>query len=82
MPCFLVVGLAISVGSVGPDILVDIMSKFRPVEMSLQHCHYLFYAEVSYHPTVVGFPKSSSLARLMECRDGPDGTTTHPKDGN
>ena len=45
-----------SVGSVGPDILTDLLSKFRPVEMIMQHCHYLFYAEVSCHPTVVGFP--------------------------
>jgi hypothetical protein len=36
-----------SIGSVGPDILADILSKFRPVEMLLQHCHCIFYAEVS-----------------------------------
>jgi hypothetical protein len=45
-----------SAGSAGPDILVDLLSKFRPVEMFLQHCHCLFDAEVSCHPTVVGFP--------------------------
>jgi hypothetical protein len=30
---FLVVGLDNNAGSAGPDILVDLLSKFRPVEM-------------------------------------------------
>jgi hypothetical protein len=45
-----------STGNARPDIIVDILSKFWPVEMSLQHCHCLFHAKVSCHPTVVGFP--------------------------
>jgi hypothetical protein len=45
-----------SAGSARPDILVDLLSKFRPVEMFLQHCHCLFDVEVSFHPIVVGFP--------------------------
>jgi hypothetical protein len=38
-----------SVGSVGHDILFDLMSKFRPVEMFLQYFHYIFDVEVSCH---------------------------------
>jgi hypothetical protein len=44
------------VGTVGPDILSDILSTFRQIEMLLQHFQYLFYAKVSYHPTIVSFP--------------------------
>jgi hypothetical protein len=44
------------IGSARPDILSDILSKFQPIEMFLQHCHYLFYARVSCHLTVVVFP--------------------------
>jgi hypothetical protein len=43
-----------NVGSEKPDILDDLMSKLRPVEMFLQHFHCVFNNEVSYHPTVVG----------------------------
>jgi hypothetical protein len=45
-PCLLVVGLSIAV-SAGHGILVDLRSKFRPIEMFLQHCHFLLDAEVS-----------------------------------
>jgi hypothetical protein len=71
-----------SVGGAGLDILADILSKFRPVEMFLQHCHCLFDAKVSCHPTVVRFPNQLSRARLMEHTDGPYGTTTRREDGN
>jgi hypothetical protein len=52
---FLSVRFGNSAGSVIPDIRVDLMSKFRQVEIFLQHCHYLFDVEVSCHPTIVGF---------------------------
>jgi hypothetical protein len=45
-----------SAGSERPDILADILMKFQPVEMLLQHYHCLFHAEVSFQLTVVGFP--------------------------
>jgi hypothetical protein len=44
-----------STGGARPDILVDILSKFWPVKMFLQHDHYLFDAKVSCHPTIVSF---------------------------
>jgi hypothetical protein len=31
-----------SAGSGGPNILADLLSKFRPVEIFLSHFHYLF----------------------------------------
>jgi hypothetical protein len=43
-------------GNGGLDILADILSKIWLVEMLLQHFHYLFYAELTCHLTVVGFP--------------------------
>jgi hypothetical protein len=52
---FLSVWFGNSEGSAGPDILVNLLSKFQPVEMFMQHCHCLFNVEVSCHPTVVGF---------------------------
>jgi len=52
---FLCVWFGNNVGSVGPDIHADIMSKFRPIKMFMQHCHYLFDTKMSRHPTVVGF---------------------------
>jgi hypothetical protein len=54
--------------SVGDDILADLLSKFHPVEMFLQHFHYLFDVEVSFHLTVVGFLYQTSLTHLMERR--------------
>jgi hypothetical protein len=45
-----------NIGIARPDILADIMLKFWPVEMFLQHCHCIFDAEVSSYLTVVGFP--------------------------
>jgi hypothetical protein len=57
-------------GITGPGILVDIMSKFQPIEMLLHHCHYS------------GIPKLASLSCLMECRYGPDGAAGRLEDGN
>jgi hypothetical protein len=48
--------------------------------MFLQHCHYLFDDEVSYHPTVVA--SQIIFAHSLDGRDGPDDTTTHPEDEN
>jgi hypothetical protein len=42
-------------GNAGLDILANLLSKFKPVEIFLQHCHCLFDAEVFYHLTIVGF---------------------------
>jgi hypothetical protein len=53
---FLDVQFGNSAGSARPDIIADIMLKFQPVEMSLQHCHCLLHVEVSSHSSVVGFP--------------------------
>jgi hypothetical protein len=44
------------VGRVRPDILVDILTDFRPIEMLMKHCYCLLYAEVSCLSTVVSFP--------------------------
>jgi hypothetical protein len=52
---FLSVHFGNSIGSARPDILVDLLSKFYLVEIFLNHCHCLFDAEVSCHPTIVGF---------------------------
>jgi hypothetical protein len=46
------------VDSARPDILVDILSKLRPIKNWLQHFHCLFYTEVFFHPIVVGFPNN------------------------
>jgi hypothetical protein len=55
MPCFLVVSFGNIVGSAGLDILADLLLKFQPVEMFLQHFHCLFDVEVSCHSTIVVF---------------------------
>jgi hypothetical protein len=44
-----------------PDILDNIMSMSRLIEMLLQHFHYLFYTEVSCHLTIVIFPNHLHL---------------------
>jgi hypothetical protein len=53
---FLNVQFGNSVGSEGLDILIELLSKFQPIEMLLQHFHCIFDAEVSRHSNVVGFP--------------------------
>jgi hypothetical protein len=36
------------IGSAGPDIIFDFLSKFQLVEMFLRHCNCIFYAKVSF----------------------------------
>ena len=47
-----------STSGAGPDILVDILSKFWLIEIFLHQCYHLFNAKVSCHPTVVSFPNN------------------------
>jgi hypothetical protein len=54
-----------------PDILAYFLLNFWPIEMFMQHFHYLFDAKVS-----------TSRSHLMESKDGPDDTTVCPDDGN
>ena len=43
-------------GSVGSDVLPDVLSKVRPIEILLQYCHYFLDPEMPSDPTVVRFP--------------------------
>jgi hypothetical protein len=55
MPFFLVVVFVNNMSDARSNKLVGIMSKFLLVEMLLQQFHYLFNAEVSCQPILVGF---------------------------
>ena len=43
-------------GSVGSDVLLDVLSKVRPIEILLQYCHYFLNLKMPSDPTVVRFP--------------------------
>ena len=40
----------------GSDVLPDVLSKVRPIEILLQYCHYFLDPEMPSDPTVVHFP--------------------------
>jgi hypothetical protein len=65
-----------SAGGVGPDIISNILSKFRLIEMFLQHYHCLFNTKVSCHPTVGIF--QISLMHLLEGMQMTNKTTQKP----
>ena len=43
-------------GSVGSDVLTDILSKVWPIEILLQYYHYFLDPKIPNDPTVVRFP--------------------------
>jgi len=43
-------------GSVGSDVLPDILSKIQPIEILFQYCHHLLHHEMPSGPTIVHFP--------------------------
>ena len=44
------------VGSAGSDVLPDVLSKVRPIEIIFQYCHYFLDPEMPNDPTIVCFP--------------------------
>jgi hypothetical protein len=55
-PLFLDGGLGNDTGGARFDVLVNILSKLRPIKMLMQYCHYLFYTEMSHFLTTMIFP--------------------------
>ena len=43
-------------GSAGSDVLLDVLSKVRPIEILLQYCHYFLDPEIPSDRIVVRFP--------------------------
>ena len=42
--------------SAGLDVLLDVLSKVRPIEILIQYCHYFLDLEIPSDLTVVCFP--------------------------
>jgi hypothetical protein len=63
------------------DVLVNILSKLRPIKMILKYSHCIFYTKMSCYLYVMSFSYLSLHTRLKEhCIDGSDRITIHPGD--
>ena len=51
-------------GNAGSDVLPDVLSKVRPIEILLQYCHYFLDPKMPSDLTVVRFPNNLGVVRF------------------